>query len=113
MNSRQSLMLIAFLSLVSVITSSVGLFVVFNQQEQIRTLKSKVERLESLTHNGSTSTKPQADPMQKLSDASRQISDSAVQIDRVLSQLQQHEINLSKQLARVQMSPTNEPLPQN
>ncbi len=115
MNSRQSLMLIAIFSLVSVVASSIVLFVVFNQEEQIRSLKSKIEKLEFSIHNGPLNVSPPSDPLLKLSEFNRQLGNSVAQIDQVLSRLEQHEINLAKQLARDQNStslpPANESAP--
>lgn len=98
MSSRQSLLLIALLSLLSVTSSSVGLFVAFNQQQKIRSLEAKFDHIESLKQNVSTVIEPQADP----EESSRQLSDSAIQFDQLLSRLQQHESNLEKQIARIQ-----------
>jgi hypothetical protein len=102
MSSRQSLMLIAFLSLLSVTSSSVGLFVAFNQQQQIRSLEAKFDQMESSKRDESTGIEPQVDPVLKMEETTRQMRDSAIQFDQLLNRLQEHEINLAKQIAELQ-----------
>jgi TolA-binding protein len=111
MSSRQSLMLIAFLSLLSVTSSSVGLFVALNQQQRIRSLEAKVDQMESVKQSESTVIESQADPVLKMEKTIRQLSDSAAQFDQLLNRLQLHETNLEKQIAGSQGTGSVNPTP--